>query len=1373
MAGDDEVFGADAGLLSGFPVRRAAVEAHDLETRFHTELLRRWYDSTDTFDVDAEASALASEWFGTAEASDSEDPPESQAGGGPVSASSTVARTIELDEWLALGTWDETWQYLIDHPEFVTAATAAALRRRVADQGEDSATVEAECVALVERALVAGVPVAVREHRLRQLAEAIVEGRAPDDDIEALHRAMAHAVMVGEATWMAHVFDSLSRRAIGAGEAWVMPNVIDARLQAAGVRQDDVSAAVRLLQLPRGELLEDLLRTDPGPDCFRAYGIIAGSTRAPERHAIFVARTLWEDGISPSAALLDAAVRLPEWLVDASTGSGAIADVALLWEHRVVSDVVLDAVLKLAEVAPDEQLASIAAQIGARVPPVNAVRLLETACSIRQHLLGERHPDTLGSLNNLASIYESVGRLDDAVGLFEEAYGLRVEVLGERHPDTLTSLNNLASIYESVGRLDDAVGLYEEGYRLCVEVLGERHPDTLTSLNNLAYIYRAVGRLDDAVGLYEEGYGLFVEVLGERHPNTLTSLNNLASIYESVGRLDDAAGLYEEAYRLRVEVLGERHPDTLTSLNNLAGIYLAVGRLDDATGLYEDAYRLRVEVLGDRHPDTLTSLNNLAGIYESVGRFDDAAGLYEDAYRLFVEVLGERHPNTLGSLNNLAYIYRAVGRFDDAAGLYEEGYRLFVEVLGERHPDTLTSLNNLASIYRAVGRLDDAVGLYEEGYGLCVEVLGERHPNTLTSLNNLAGIYLAVGRLDDATGLYEDAYRLFVEMLGDRHPDTLTSLNNLAGIYESVGRLDDAVGLSEEAYGLCVDVLGERHPNTLTSLNNLAVAADARGGRAGGRALRTVARAARRMHERGVGGVKVRAIVDGLAVRLALLDLDLGEPEQAVSDLELIRAVRLSDLASRSSGRLDRLAAREPDLVSRYRSAADRLSTVEAFAEADPESARAHVVAARNDYDQAIDAVIAADPDFRRDTTSDDLRVVLDHDEALVYLVPASADRPVTGIVVSTDGVTTVEIADVSSAALGRGLRHALWSAHGIIDVHPGVAAPPAPTRGGVGSIESRTSLSLRPLLELCGRILAPVLASVDPSTRRIALVPTGPLGLLPMHAALDARGKPFLADYELRTLLLGADLLEPVDELAPGGAAAVVASPHSGLACTAAEGEAISHLRGFTIVNGPEVDGSTLHRSLADSVAVHAALHGTVNPRLGEPHLSFGDPNVAPASPGLAYRLSDAQQLRQRRRHELFLAACSARTPSLDLPDEVLGFPNAFLSAGYRAVVSAGWPVNDLAAALTAIRYHELRSEQRRPAAALRDAQLWLSRLTTRGARDYVEVLAGRIADNGGDPTELRALNAALAATWHGVDDDARPFAHPVHWAAFSVIGS
>ncbi|MGI9487278.1 MAG: tetratricopeptide repeat protein [Geminicoccaceae bacterium] len=56
-----------------------------------------------------------------------------------------------------------------------------------------------------------------------------------------------------------------------------------------------------------------------------------------------------------------------------------------------------------------------------------------------------------------------------------EALQLRREVLGERHPDTLQGLNNLAGLYFSQGHYSDAEPLLEEALQLRRETLGKKH----------------------------------------------------------------------------------------------------------------------------------------------------------------------------------------------------------------------------------------------------------------------------------------------------------------------------------------------------------------------------------------------------------------------------------------------------------------------------------------------------------------------------------------------------------------------------------------------------------------------------------------------------------------------------------------------------------------------------------------------------------------------------------------------------------------------------------------------------------------------------------------------------------------------------------
>ena len=147
----------------------------------------------------------------------------------------------------------------------------------------------------------------------------------------------------------------------------------------------------------------------------------------------------------------------------------------------------------------------------------------------------------------IASAYVSTGRLSEAIALLEQLLTDCVRVLGEDHPDTLISRNNLAGAYELVGRLTEAITLYEQVLPDCVRVLGEDHPDTLASRNNLAGAYESAGRLTEAITLYEQVLTDSIRILGKDHPDTLATLVALARAYKDAGFLNKATALLEGA----------------------------------------------------------------------------------------------------------------------------------------------------------------------------------------------------------------------------------------------------------------------------------------------------------------------------------------------------------------------------------------------------------------------------------------------------------------------------------------------------------------------------------------------------------------------------------------------------------------------------------------------------------------------------------------------------------------------------------------------------------------------------------------------------------------------------------------------------------
>jgi tetratricopeptide (TPR) repeat protein len=229
--------------------------------------------------------------------------------------------------------------------------------------------------------------------------------------------------------------------------------------------------------------------------------------------------------------------------------------------------------MRLQALACANQLGDSAAQ---------AIQFGEPLVTDHKQILGDTHPYTLTSRNELAYAYRAAGRLDEAIPLHERTLTDREQVLGDTHPDTLQSRNNLALAYHEARRLDEAIPLHERSLTDCEQVLGDTHPHTLGSRNNLASAYRAAGRLAEAIPLYEHALTDREQVLGDTHPHTLASRNNLAAAYQEAGRLDQAIPLYEHALIGCEQVLGDTHPYTLNTRNNLARAYRAAGRPDSA-----------------------------------------------------------------------------------------------------------------------------------------------------------------------------------------------------------------------------------------------------------------------------------------------------------------------------------------------------------------------------------------------------------------------------------------------------------------------------------------------------------------------------------------------------------------------------------------------------------------------------------------------------------------------------------------------------------------------------------------------------------------------------------------------------------------------
>ena len=121
------------------------------------------------------------------------------------------------------------------------------------------------------------------------------------------------------------------------------------------------------------------------------------------------------------------------------------------------------------------------------------------ALAIYLKALGEDHPDTAASYNNLAVTLRDQGKYAEAEAMHRHALAIRLKALGEDHPHTAHSYNNLAGTLGDQGKYAEAEAMFRRALAIQLKALGEGHPDTALSYTNLAWSLDRQGKHDDAL----------------------------------------------------------------------------------------------------------------------------------------------------------------------------------------------------------------------------------------------------------------------------------------------------------------------------------------------------------------------------------------------------------------------------------------------------------------------------------------------------------------------------------------------------------------------------------------------------------------------------------------------------------------------------------------------------------------------------------------------------------------------------------------------------------------------------------------------------------------------------------------------------------
>ncbi len=457
-----------------------------------------------------------------------------------------------------------------------------------------------------------------------------------------------------------------------------------------------------------------------------------------------------------------------------------------------------------------------------------AIPLLEKVLEIRKTKLGEDHIDTLKTMSNLAWAYVRAGQVDTARDVLERTIARQTAVLGVEHRDTLDSMNKLSWLYVDMRDYDKVVALREQILEVRKAKLGNDHRETLKSMESLANGYVHAGLLESAINLLQQTLELQTEKLGDEHPDTLNTLSELASLKGSEIPPEELPIMIQQ-WEIAKSRLGEDHPETLEKMISLADHFLAHEQFEKGLAMYQQILHVTKSREGKDHWMTLDAMHKLSWAYRIAGQFDKSIPLIEQIVELsrhdfpltrsdYSYIQGWKHK----SLCELGWAYHDAGRIHKAILVFEQVLEMRTTLLGEDHPDTLDCMRMLGTAYAIAGQIDESLKLLERTVAKQTIILGESHSETLQSMGHLGEAYRIAKQFDKAIEVLRRAIQLQTRRVGEDHPDTLYLLRYLAAAYRSAGRADKAVPILQQMVAKTQARSGEDHFNSICHANTLA-----------------------------------------------------------------------------------------------------------------------------------------------------------------------------------------------------------------------------------------------------------------------------------------------------------------------------------------------------------------------------------------------------------------------------------------------------------------------------------------------------------------------------------------------------------------------
>jgi serine/threonine protein kinase len=334
----------------------------------------------------------------------------------------------------------------------------------------------------------------------------------------------------------------------------------------------------------------------------------------------------------------------------------------------------------------------------------------------------------------IGETYVHLGLYQKAEPHLSRALELRQRILGENHPDTLHSINELGNEIASTNRWMEAEPILRKGLAAARPALGDDHPTTLDLLHNHAWVLANLGRFAEAEQLDRECLEIRLRVLGPEHENTLTTMRNLADHLTYAGKWLEAEAIARDCLRTSLRAFPKDHPQIIVARE---GLVFALMSQEKAPELEEEAREnlaAATRVWGPNHPRTWHCTYAVGLALYLQGKLEAAEQISRQAFEAARRVYTSNAPWEGEYQLVVGPVLQAEGRWNEAETTLQKCVAILRPLLGAENPIVLGRLCTLGTVLQALGERVEAGKVLRETLDTQRKVLPAGHIDIAESI---------------------------------------------------------------------------------------------------------------------------------------------------------------------------------------------------------------------------------------------------------------------------------------------------------------------------------------------------------------------------------------------------------------------------------------------------------------------------------------------------------------------------------------------------------------------------------------------------------------------------------------------------------------